>query len=56
MTWLYEIDTSVLVRLVTAGPKPDFKRCVKGLRVLGLRTPSRKHSLTRAFPIPILPA
>ena len=34
MTQLYGIDTSVLVRLVTAEPEPDFRRCVDELRVL----------------------
>ena len=34
MTQLYGIDASVLVRLVTADPEPDFERCVNKLRAL----------------------
>ena len=34
MTQRYGIDTSVLVRLVTADPEPDFERCVNELRVM----------------------
>ena len=34
MTQLYGIDTSVLVRLVTADPEPDFQRSVSELRVM----------------------
>ena len=34
MTQLYGIDTSVLVRLATADPEPDFQRCVSELRVM----------------------
>ena len=34
MTQPYGIDTSVLVRLVTADPEPDFERCVNELRAL----------------------
>ena len=34
MTQPYGIDTSVLVRLVTADPEPDFQRCVSELRVM----------------------
>ena len=34
MTQPYGIDTSVLVRLVTATPEPDFQRCVNELRIL----------------------
>ena len=34
MTQSYGIDTSVLVRLVTATPEPDFQRSVNRLRVL----------------------
>ena len=34
MTQLYGIDASVLVRLVTAEPEPDFERCVNELRAM----------------------
>ena len=34
MTQLYGIDTSVLVRLATSDPEPDFQRCVSELRVM----------------------
>ena len=34
MTQLYGIDTSVLVRLATAEPEPDFQHCVSELRVM----------------------
>ena len=34
MTQPYGIDTSVLVRLVTSTPEPDFQRCVNELRIL----------------------
>ena len=34
MTQSYGIDTSVLVRLVTATPEPDFQRSLNRLRVL----------------------
>ena len=34
MTQLYGIDTSVLVRLVTADPEPDFERYVNELRAI----------------------
>ena len=34
MTQLYGIDTSALVRLVTAEPEPDFERCVNELRAM----------------------
>ena len=34
MTQPFGIDTSVLVRLVTATPDPDFQRCVNELRIL----------------------
>ncbi len=34
MTRAYGIDTSVLVRLVTGEPEPDFQRCVNELRIL----------------------
>ena len=34
MTQPYGIDTSVLVKLVTAEPKPDFERCVNELRAM----------------------
>ena len=34
MTQPYGIDTSVLVRLVTAEPEPDFERCVNELRIM----------------------
>ena len=34
MTQPYGIDTSVLVRLVTADPEPDFERCVNELRAM----------------------
>ena len=34
MTQPYGIDTSVLVRLVTAEPERDFQHCVDGLRAL----------------------
>lgn len=34
MTQLYGIDTSVLVRLATAEPEPDFQHCVTELRAL----------------------
>lgn len=34
MTQPYGIDTSILVRLVTADPEPDFQLCVNELRIL----------------------
>ena len=34
MTQSYGIDTSVLVRLATAEPEPDFHHCVNQLRAL----------------------
>ena len=34
MTQPYGIDTSVLIRLVTATPDPDFQHCVNELRIL----------------------
>ena len=34
MTQPYGIDTSVLVRLATAEPEPDFQHCVSELRAL----------------------
>ena len=34
MTRRFGIDTSVLVRLVTGDPQPDFERCVETLRAL----------------------
>ena len=34
MTQLYGIDTSVLVRLATSDPEPDFQRYVSELRVM----------------------
>ena len=34
MTQPYGIDTSVLVRLATAEPEPDFQHCVDELRAL----------------------
>ena len=34
MTRHYGIDTSVLVRLVTAEPERDFQHCIKELRLL----------------------
>ena len=34
MTQPYGIDTSVLARLATAVPVPDFERCVNELRVM----------------------
>ena len=34
MTRRFGIDTSVLVRLVTGDPQPDFERCVERLRAL----------------------
>ena len=34
MTRRFGIDTSILVRLVTADPEQDFMRCVGGLRAL----------------------
>ena len=40
MTQAYGIDTSVLVRLVTAEPERDFQHCVDELRVLIERLPA----------------
>ncbi|MXZ24407.1 MAG: type II toxin-antitoxin system VapC family toxin [Caldilineaceae bacterium SB0666_bin_21] len=34
MTQPYGIDTSILVRLITAEPEPDFQHCVNELRIL----------------------
>ena len=34
MTQPYGIDTSILVRLVTGDPEPDFQRCVNELCIL----------------------
>ena len=34
MTRIYGIDTSILVRLVTGDPEPDFQRCVNQLCIL----------------------